>query len=309
MFPDKDARVLPYYKIAPLRNVFLFIRRFFTFFIFLALQGVALWFLFNYNRFHRAKFLGVANEVTGRINTQYNKVEDYFTLKEENKRLHRFNDSLLNIMPRNFRKTDTTTRMIQDSIPYDTLGHYRRYLIRDAAVLYNTVSLEKNYIQIDRGSNNGIRDNMAVINSDGGVVGVVVNTSPNFSQVMSLLHVQSRVNAALKKTGDFGGLIWDGKDPRFLTLTRIPKNVQVQKGDTVLTSSYSFNFPPGYMLGTIEEVNIDKGTNFYILKVRTAANFYNLQQVFVVENLQYDEQVKLNQESKKAVEEEKKTPK
>jgi rod shape-determining protein MreC len=291
-----------------LRNVFLFIRRYFTFLCFLALQGLSLWFLFNYNKFHRAKFLGVANEITGRVNIQYNKVEDYFTLKEENRRLHKFNDSLLNLLPLNFIKVDTSVRMIQDTIPYDTLGNFRRYYARDAVVVYNTVNMEKNYLQLNRGANHGIRDNMSVISSDGKAVGVVVNVSPNFSQVMSLLHVQNKVNAALKKTGNVGTMEWDGKDPRFLTLRGIPKSIPVEKGDTVLTSSYSFNFPPGYILGTVDGIIADKTTNFYVLKIRTGADFYTLQQVFVIENLQYDEQVKLNKDSRKEVEEVKKSP-
>lgn len=291
-----------------MRNVFLFIRRYFTFFTFLILQGVALWFLFNYNRFHRAKFLGVANEMTGRINSQYNKLEDYFTLKEENRRIHQLNDSLLNLLSRNYMQRDTSLQMLQDSVPYDTLGNYRRYLLRPATVIYNTVNSQKNYIQVNRGSGQGIRDNMAVIGSDGSVIGVVVNVSPNFSQVMSLLHVQQTVSASLKKTGDFGTIEWDGKDPRFLVLKRIPKTVDVKKGDTVLTSKVSFNYPPGYMIGTVSEMKLDNTTGMYLLKVKTAANFYNLQQVHIIENIERDEQVKLFEETRKKIEEAKKSP-
>ena len=288
-----------------MRNVFLFIRRYFTFLTFLALQGVALWFLFNYNRFHRAKFLGVANEMTGRINSWYNKGEDYFTLIEENKRLHKFNDSVLNLLPRNFLKTDTSKLLIRDSIPFDTLGHYRRYYFRDAVVVYNTVNEEKNYIQINRGASQGIKDNMTVISSEGYAVGVVVNVSSNFSQVMSLLHVNRKVNASLKKTGDFGRIEWDGRDPRFLSLKGIPKTADVKAGDTVVTSTNSI-FPPGYMVGTVTEMLEDKSTNFYVLKIRTAANFYNLQRVHVIENLQFDEQSKLLEDTRKKVDEGKK---
>lgn len=290
-----------------MRNIFLFIRRYSTFFTFLVLQVVSLWFLFNYNRFHRAKFLGVANEMTGRINSQYNKVEDYFNLKEENRRLHRFNDSLLNLVPRNFMKRDSGTQMI-DSIPYDTAGHYRRYLSRPATVVYNTVTAQKNYIQINRGSAQGIKDNMAVVSSDGSAVGVVVYVSPNFSQVMSLLHVQSKVSISLKRSGDFGTVEWNGKDPRYLQIKRIPKTVAISLGDTVLTSTVSFNFPPGYMVGTIADINLDNTSGMYLLKVKPAANFYNLQQVHVIENLEYDEQTRLNAETKKKIEEVKKNP-
>ncbi|HEV7782832.1 MAG TPA: rod shape-determining protein MreC, partial [Chitinophagaceae bacterium] len=242
------------------------------------------------------------------INTQYNKVEDYFTLREENKRVHRLNDSLLNLLPRNFMHRDTGMQAIQDSVPYDTLGNYRRYISRPATVVYNTVNYEKNYIQINRGSNQGIRDNMAVVSSDGSAVGMVVNVSGNFSQVMSLLHVQSTVSASLKKSGDFGTVEWDHKDPRYLTLKRIPKTVAVKNGDTVLTSPVSFNFPPGYMVGTVSDIKVDNTNGTYLLKIRTAANFYNLQQVHVIENIERAEQVKLFDETKKKIEQVKKTP-
>ena len=291
-----------------MRNVFLFIRRYFTFFTFLVLQGVALWFLFNYNRFHRAKFLGVANEMTGSINSQYNKVEDYFTLKEENRRVHQFNDSLLNLLSRNYLQRDSSIKMIQDSVPADTLGNYRRYFSRPATVVYNTVNAQKNYIQLNRGSGQGIRDNMAVIGSDGSVVGVVVNVSPNFCQVMSLLHVQHTVSASLKKTGDFGTIEWDGKDPRFLILKRIPKTVEVKTGDTILTSKVSFNFPPGYIIGTVSDIKLDNTTGMFLLKIKTAANFYNLQQVHIIENVEREEQVKLFDDTKKKIDQAKKNP-
>ncbi len=282
-----------------MRNIFLFIRRYITFFTFLILQGLSLWFLFNYNRFHRAKFLGMANEVTGRVNTQFNKVEEYFKLKEENRRVHRLNDSLLNLMPGNFMQKDSSFQLKVDSSSLDKNGFYRRYIFRPAIVVYNTVNAQKNYIQINKGASQGIKDNMAVIGSDGSAVGVVVNVSANFSQVMSLLHVQSTVSVALKKSGEFGIIEWDGKDPRYLIIKRIPKTVEVVIGDTILTSSVSFNFPPGYMVGTVADIKLDNTSGMNSLKVKSAANFYNLQQVHVIENIEYDEQIRLNAETYK----------
>ena len=74
-----------------MRNIFLFIRRFFTLIVFIVLQGFALWMLFRFNRLHHAAFLGVANEITGTVNTQVDKLDDYFHQGEENKRLHKMN--------------------------------------------------------------------------------------------------------------------------------------------------------------------------------------------------------------------------
>ena len=290
-----------------MRNVFLIIRRFFTVIVFLVLQGVAIWFLITYNKFHRAKGLGVANEVTGWVNSKYNNVEDFLTMKEENRRLLSMNDSLLNLLPSNFNLLDTSVQVKRDSVPFDTTGHYRHYAWRAAQAVYGTINAEKNYIQINRGSAQGIKDNMGVFSSNGGLVGQVVNVSPNFSQVMSLLHVKNKVNVLVKKTQSAGTISWDAKDPRFVILTNIPKSDSIVKGDTILTGRYSLSFPPGHMVGTVEEVLEDNSTNFYVLKVRTKANFSNLQQVMVVENLQYAEQDNLIKETKKKVDDPKKS--
>jgi rod shape-determining protein MreC len=120
--------------------------------------------------------------------------------------------------------------------------------------------------------------------------------------------VRQKVNVSLQKTGDFGTLEWDGKDPGLLLLKGLPKSVPVKVGDPVVASRYSFNFPPGYPVGTVAEIISDKSTNFYLLKVKPAARFNNLQHVFVVENLQYAEQATLDQETRKRIEDSKRTP-
>src|SRR5256885_16966446 len=122
-----------------MRNIFLFIRRYFTFFSFLALQFVALSFLFRYNKFHRAVGLGMANEITGWVNSKYANVDEYLHLKKESDRIHHVNDSLINFSKNNFLDSDTASRFVRDTIPYDTLGHRRRYLWRDAIVVSNSV--------------------------------------------------------------------------------------------------------------------------------------------------------------------------
>ncbi len=291
-----------------MRNIFLFIRRYFVLFSFLVLQFFALSMLFTYNRYHHTVFSGISNEITGKVNAQVDKVDDYFHLREENKRIHRMNDSLINLLQANFRIDTAGARMVRDTIRInDTTSKLRRYLWRVGKVVYNTINFEQNYLQVDQGSGQGIKENMAVLNSDGALVGLVVNVSSNFSQVMSLLHVQSRVPASLKKTNVFGTIAWDAKDPRFVYLDGISRDVEVKKGDSVVTSIYAYNFPPGYLVGTIADIHMDKASGFYVLKVRTAANFNSLQQVFIVENLQMEEQLKLNEDTRRKVDQQKRS--
>src|SRR5215213_1517840 len=123
-----------------MRNIFLFIRRFSTLFAFLALQVFAVWMLFKFNKIHHAAFLGVASEFTGSVNSQVDKLDDYFHQGEENKRVHRMNDSLLNLLHSNFSYTDTAQKLMVDSVMMDTVKGIRRYFWREAKVVYNTIN-------------------------------------------------------------------------------------------------------------------------------------------------------------------------
>lgn len=281
-----------------MRNVFLFIRRYFNLIFFLTLQVVSLMMLFRYNKFHESVFSSFSNEFSGRINSRYNNVETYFTLKKENERLQMQNAELLNKLKQDFAWPDSAYTLISDTVKIDSLEQYRKFLYLPAKVISNSVNAQQNYLMLHRGSAQGVTPNMAVVGPDG-VVGTTVNVSRNMSVVMSMLHRQSKIVAVLKKGSGFGEVTWDGKDPRFVTLAKVAKTVPVNKGDTVVTSQYSDKYPPGHVIGVVETVADDQVTSTYVLKVRTATNFYSIQHAFVVKNLQKAEMEELEKAIKK----------
>ena len=168
----------------------------------------------------------------------------------------------------------------------------------DAKVVGSTTSLQTNYITIHRGSAQQVKPNMGVVSSQG-IVGTVVNVSPNYATVMSLLHRQYKVVVKLKTGNDRGTIEWDGISPLYVTLKDIPKSAKVAIGDTVLTSQTSSLFPANLMVGTVHEIVDDKSSNFYTLKIKPATNFFNIEYVYVIENTQYDEQKRLEDSTRK----------
>jgi len=282
-----------------MRNIFVFIRRHLNFLFFIMLQAVCLLMLFNYNRYHNAVFMNVANEATGKINEQYDKIEYYFQLKKTNDSLVKANENLYNRLKQDFQMPDTINKFGIDTIKIDSLEKYRKYLYMQAKVIGNSVSLPNNYIQLSRGSLQGLKKDMGVIDANNAVVGTVIDISNNFAVVMSLLHRQSNISAKLKKTGETGNVIWDGNKPGIITLKEIGKNVKVNIGDSVITSGFSDKFPYGLLIGTIKEIMNDKSTNVYTLKLKTAADFYNLEFVYIINNLQKDEPAELLKRVKK----------
>ncbi len=282
-----------------MRNIFLFIQRFFNLLLFLALEGLAIYTLSKYNKTHQAFFASVSNEVTGSISEKYNKIEYYFRLKKTNEQLAAENADLRKMLPSGFESPDTAKATIMDSLAKDTLG-VRKYNFLVAKVVNNSVSQENNYITLHRGAKQGVKVDMGVIGPDG-IVGKVILVSDNYSRVMSALNRKSRVSAMLQRGLYTGDLEWDGKDPGYLTLNKIPKSAKVQKGDTVLTSNVSerLSFPPGIMVGTVAEISTDPSSNFLTLKIKSATNFYTLQYVYLTDNLLWEEQKALEAKTPK----------
>jgi rod shape-determining protein MreC len=281
-----------------MRNIFLFIARFSNLLFFLLLQVIALSMLFRYNKFHQAAYMNVANEMTGKVFLRYNNIQTYFNLRQENEALRTQNAELLNRLNSNFSAPDSSAQVISDTFRMNDMEQYRKFLFLPAKVIGNSVDEQNNYITLHRGADQGVGVNMAVVGPQG-VIGKVVDVSANMAVVMSMLHRKNSVVALLKKGSGFGEVIWEGKDPRFVTLMNIPRTVKVAKGDTVVTSPYSDIFPPGQVVGFVEEVKDEKSSSSYNIKVKTATDFFTVQHAFVVKNLQKSEMDSLNKRIKR----------
>lgn len=265
------------------------------------LQVLSLSLLVKYNRSHQAKYLEFAFETTAKINKKYNNFTRYFSLNENNRILAEDNTRLHNLSSSNFTAIDSSARLVTDTSVVDSTKLIRKYLWRDARVINNSVSGQNNYITLERGRKQGVGVDMAVM-GPGGIVGKVTDVSENMCVVMSLLHRKSVTSVMLKNGGITGILEWNGESPGLLQLKGIPKSIELKLGDTVLTSNISLNYPPGLMVGTIAKGVKSKDSNTWQLEIKPGSNFYNLEYVYVIENLLLNEQKELETRAKKTKE-------
>lgn len=240
----------------------------------------------------------VAYEITGRINERFSAITRYFSLAENNRLLAMENTRISNQLKQNFTVIDTSLLLKTDTTKFDSTRFTRKYFWRPATVINNSVEFQNNYITIQRGRLQGVEEDMAVI-APSGIVGLVTDVSDNMAIVMSLLHRKSNTSVALKDNGVTGILEWNGTNPNRLQLKGIPKSTNVKKGDTVLTSNISLNYPAGLLVGTIAEILTEQGGNNYILQIKPGANFYTLDQVSVIENVFLKEQLELERRDRK----------
>ena len=262
-------------------------------------MGVSLYMLFTYNKYHHTVYSAAANEVTGKINKQYNNVEYYFHLKSVNDSLVAANEELYNRLKESYALPDTLTKLQIDTILVDSIRIPRRYLYMNAKVIMNSVNQPNNYIQLHRGSVQGVQPDFGVIDMNNAVLGTVMDVSDNYSVVMSLLHEQSNLSARLKRSGETGTVIWDGNDPHILLLKDINKTVKIKAGDTIVTSGFSDKFPAGLLVGYVKDIINDKSMSTYTVRLTPGANFETVQHAFIIDNVQRQEPADLLKKVKK----------
>jgi rod shape-determining protein MreC len=143
--------------------------------------------------------------------------------------------------------------------------------------------LSKNYLTLNIGKNDSITEDMGVITSKG-IVGIIDNTSANYSRVLSILNSRSRINAQLKQSNHIGSLRWDAKSSEIVQLVDVSKFAPVKVGDTITTGGQSAIFPKGIPIGSIVSFDIDPGGDTYTISVKLFNDMTSLYHVYIIKN-------------------------
>ena len=284
-----------------MRNFIFFIRRFFNLILFLTLEVVCIVMIDRTNTLQGNDIVSSANAVSGLVYKKQNDVVYYFGLRRMNDSLQNENARLRQIIEQ-YRSLDTLSDSLVKTKTQvgDTSKHivrFAEYVYRTARVINNSVNATDNFITINRGSRHGIGKNMAVL-SGSGVVGRVEHVSANYSSILSVLSAKQRVSARLKNIAN-GFVVWEGKNPRVLTMIDVPQQVEVKKGDSVFTNSYSLYFPPEVLIGTVIKTEPIKKNAMQHIYLKSSTDFANLQYVYVVENKMRQEKTQLEDSSTK----------
>ncbi|MFP4619676.1 MAG: rod shape-determining protein MreC [Bacteroidales bacterium] len=265
-----------------------FLQRYHFTLLFILFEAFGITLLIQNNNYQNTSFVRFTRNIKGRFYDQTVRIEQYLSLKQDNKNLKEENHQLRNFIARNLNEASDTFKKKVDTA-YDQQYYYIR-----ATVLNNSINKQYNYLTLDKGRAAGIKPEMGVISSNG-VVGVVRGVSENFSSVISLLNSELSISAKLKNSGYYGSFNWTGRDYRYGILQDIPLHVQVNPGDTVVTSGYSAIFPEGILVGFVEDYQ-EKGGRFLELTVELSSDFKKLNNVYIVRNLLKEEQEELENE-------------
>lgn len=268
-----------------MRNLLNFLARYNNLIIFLFLEGIAFYILTHDNGYHNSRIVNAVRGVTRGFEKRIYNTKSYLSLREVNEQLAAENIALRNKISQIVKKENSDFFSVNDSV------NKQQYVHTSAEVIENSINRQKNYFSINKGINQGIKADMAVVTSNG-VAGVIVGCSNNYSVAMSLLNLDFKLSARIKSNGYFGSLSWDGRDYRYAVLSEIPQHVLVSVGDTIETTGYSAIFPEGIMVGTVNDYE-KYGGDFYKISILLSTDLKKLHFVDVIGNMKKTEQLQL----------------
>ncbi len=165
--------------------------------------------------------------------------------------------------------------------------------LRDAAMVRTTAALvigsapdpQFRTISIDKGTHDGLTQDMAVI-APGGVVGRVIMPSARASKVQLLIDRGAGAGVMIERSRASGVISGSGATDELsfraglIDLDYVPNTADVKVGDRVITSGVDGIYPKGFVVGEIQSVEREAGE--FRIKVRPAVDFSALETVLVV---------------------------
>ena len=278
-----------------MRNLLNFLLKYNHWFLFILLEVISFVLLFRFNHYQHSVYFSSANAVAGKMYEVSGGITSYFHLKSVNEDLL---DRIMELEQQNHNLEDALGRHLSDSTELNSIRNLPNtdYQVFKARVINNSLNLVDNYITLNRGSKDGIRPEMGVVDGNG-VVGIVYDTSSHYSRVISVLNSKSSISCKIVGSEYFGYLKWEYGDSRYAYLKDLPRHAEFNLGDTVVTSGYSTVFPEGIMIGTVDDMADSNDGLSYLLKVKLATDFGKVSEVRVIARTGQHEQKELEQKS------------
>lgn len=209
-------------------------------------------------------------------------VKYYFSLKSENRRLAEDNDRLVNELRHLKDILDQEQEQSHSLMPSSD-----RYRYIPASVVKMSHNRQHNYIIVNKGSEDGVRERSGVITPDG-AVGIISAVSSRYSYAIAFTNPDMAISTRIGHEGAVGTMTWDGMSARGAVLSEIPCHITAEPGDTVYTSGFSVIFPPDIPLGTIVDKSLKNGAT-YEIRVSLFEDFREIRYVSIVCDSDFDE--------------------
>ena len=209
-------------------------------------------------------------------------INDLFHTYEENK--------LLKQQMYNYEALEVYTNQLEEQLAsleelQETRASLTNYQTINATTVMRNVDQWHDFIVINKGSQQGIQENMAVLSKEGFLIGKVISVNELSAKVKLIKNQDfgSKVSAIIDGKDDSIGTV-EGYDyiEDELVMTQVSKNVTVEQGDAVITSGLGGVYPRSLLIGYVDRVEVSKDGLTQTLYLKGEKNYNNMDYVIVV---------------------------
>lgn len=250
-----------------------------TFFSYIKTQNGSVSFLNNISATIAYPFEASSSYVINVISGFKTYVDDMYNLYDNNDRLKRENAELKNKLI-HMVEIDNENIRLRKLMELKKTYAFSRSQVADV-IAFDFQPFTKSII-INLGSSDKISINMPVITNDG-VVGAVSEVYPFSARVKLITSPDMSLSATVQRFDARTFALAQGAAgaENYVELDNIPQNIDIIKGDRVVTRGLGGIFPKGLLIGEVVEVS-DASGYLHTAKVKPAVNCMALEQVLVV---------------------------
>lgn len=216
-------------------------------------------------------------EVTAEVESSFAWMGRYLRVLRENEELRRRNIELSSRVAR----TRSVRMQNQELRQLLRLRDSSSARLLAARIVTKDIFRQENFLTLDVGREDGVREGMPVVHQSG-IVGTVMLTSKEYARVMPFLNTDFRVPATILPLQTEGIVRWDGEQQNRLLLEHVVKTEPVEQGQTVVTSGHSDIFPPGRGIGTVDSVQVRPGRSELLIYLHPAVSLHEIGHAFVI---------------------------
>lgn len=223
-------------------------------------------------------FTSFFSETGAWLNRKIDFVSNISDLKNENEKL--FNENLkLKFEISQLKEAENENRIFREELDLISKINFET---EASLILGQTLSGNRQIIYLDKGSKNGIKEEMPVIVGEGFLVGKVIKVYQNSSEVELILDKNNKINAEIQETQIKG--IVQGEYGTSAIMGLIPQVAEVKEGQTVITSGLGGIYPRGLLIGYIQKTEITVDQLFQKASLNLPIDFKNLRMVWIIKN-------------------------
>jgi len=221
------------------------------------------------------------------------RISDFFEVIFRNKDLKRENEELkLKIQTLEAENVAIIELKKENEILREALeiGLEKEFKLMLAQVTGKDIA--EDFILIDKGAKDGVLEDLPVITQQKVLIGKVSQVYRNFSKVLLISNPRNSFDAKIltqyRTEGSGAGSdsqvfgIVRGKGNLRILFDLIPKEKEIGEGDLVVTSALSGVFPPGLVVGEINQVKKSDPEPFQAAQIQPAFNIRDLEKLFII---------------------------